>query len=238
MRSELPTWRKWVGTASIGIAICLGVGLVVTNPSASPHQMSGQAIAQDPSGAGASVVGDASYRPSRPSAPYAFLMTDDFGKPARWNPCEEISWSWESGSPKQRDLARAAFRKVSAVTSLNFVESSAGTKVRIMFEDLEPGILGYGSFYADPLAVVNGKDKDFVAKSGTLRVDPRATKLDDTRMLNLLMHEIGHIVGLAHVKARSQVMFREVQARTEFGAGDIAGLQQLGRQAGCLTRSN
>ena len=53
----------------------------------------------------------------------------------------------------------------------------------------------------------------------------------------LLLHELGHVVGLRHVTLTSQAMYplllqRQVSA---YHAGDLAGLRRLGRPAGCLT---
>ncbi len=54
----------------------------------------------------------------------------------------------------------------------------------------------------------------------------------------VLLHELVHLVGLAHVADRSQLMVSELSLHTnpraELGAGDVAGLRTLGRAAGCL----
>jgi predicted Zn-dependent protease len=53
---------------------------------------------------------------------------------------------------------------------------------------------------------------------------------------NLVQHELGHVVGLDHVQDRAQVMFPSISDKSPdgYGAGDRAGLAQLGAQAGCL----
>jgi len=46
---------------------------------------------------------------------------------------------------------------------------------------------------------------------------------------SVIEHELGHLVGLAHVSNVSQIMFPRAQpAVTEFGSGDLAGLAHAG----------
>lgn len=50
-----------------------------------------------------------------------------------------------------------------------------------------------------------------------------------------LMHEMGHVMGLDHVEDTSQIMAQGPGTGiSRFGAGDLAGLRQLGRDSGCL----
>lgn len=44
----------------------------------------------------------------------------------------------------------------------------------------------------------------------------------------VVMHEFGHLVGLAHVPDPHQLMYADTTGRTTFGAGDREGLRQLG----------
>ncbi len=51
----------------------------------------------------------------------------------------------------------------------------------------------------------------------------------------LLLHELGHAVGLDHVSDRGQVMAPELTSATppRYAAGDLAGLREVGKAAGC-----
>lgn len=53
----------------------------------------------------------------------------------------------------------------------------------------------------------------------------------------LLLHEIGHSLGLMHVGATSQTMYPSVVRRstTGYNTGDRAGLRKLGTSAGCVS---
>jgi hypothetical protein len=45
----------------------------------------------------------------------------------------------------------------------------------------------------------------------------------------IVMHELGHVVGLGHVDDPGELMYAENVGRTAFGPGDLRGLAALGR---------
>lgn len=53
---------------------------------------------------------------------------------------------------------------------------------------------------------------------------------------DLLLHELGHVVGLNHVGSNDEVMYPTIIRRGHAGynAGDRAGLARLGRAQGCI----
>jgi hypothetical protein len=54
---------------------------------------------------------------------------------------------------------------------------------------------------------------------------------------NLLLHELGHVVGLGHYANPVLLMNPSISSRTPngFAGGDLAGLAAVGRPAGCIT---
>ncbi len=54
---------------------------------------------------------------------------------------------------------------------------------------------------------------------------------------NLLLHELGHVVGLQHTSDRNQLMYPVLlgRARSGYRPGDLAGLRALGRSSGCVS---
>ena len=75
--------------------------------------------------------------------------------------------------------------------------------------------------------------------SGSVAIDATATAglpltFGPSTMGALLLHELGHVVGLAHVNDRGQIMNHFVSVGA-FGTGDLAGLAELGKQQGCFS---
>lgn len=49
-----------------------------------------------------------------------------------------------------------------------------------------------------------------------------------------ILHELGHVLGLGHVKAQGELMEFAGGGMATFGPGDLEGLKKVGRPAGCL----
>lgn len=52
---------------------------------------------------------------------------------------------------------------------------------------------------------------------------------DHDQALAVLLHEFGHVLGLAHVDAPGELMHHDNLGQTTFGPGDLEGLRRLGQ---------
>jgi hypothetical protein len=50
-----------------------------------------------------------------------------------------------------------------------------------------------------------------------------------------IQHELGHVMGMGHTKVYGELMQGSGGGALDWGEGDLEGLAQLGREAGCLT---
>lgn len=187
---------------------------------------------------------------------------DDEGRPARWDPCRPIAyvvnpaWMPERG---REDLAEA-LRRISAVSGLQFVDEGDTDELprrgRPGYQPerygdrwapllvawvppsatdlgLGTGAKGLAATTAVPTAAGGTLVTAQVALDAELRLasgfGPGSTEGE------VLLHELAHAVGLGHVDDPTQVMYYQTtNSESTFGAGDRAGLEALGRPAGCL----
>jgi hypothetical protein len=194
-----------------------------------------------------------------PGGHFEFMATqrgsDD---PVRWNPCHEIHYVVNpDGSPPQYlQLVESGVAEVERRTGLAFEYdgSSDDRNFQDRFAnngDAQPVLIGWaddkevpdlegdvagigGATYAE----VGGR-RTYVTGMVILDTDTYASLISskdaeavEAVELAVLLHELGHLVGLAHVKDRGEIMYGDGVTRSSYGTGDLKGLAKLGA-GGC-----
>ena len=178
--------------------------------------------------------------------------------PVTWSPCRPVRYvTRQANAPVGGASAvSSALAEVGHATGLKFVD--AGTTTEGPSEDravYQPA--RYGKRWAPVLiawatptevpdfgvdilgeagpSAVRRPDGATTYVSGTVYLDPaKFTEIaasDGTAAAKvIILHELGHLVGLAHIGDPADVMFPRTSAQTTtYGPGDLGGLAALGR---------
>lgn len=239
---ETPTW--WTGTHTLRVT---APGTDVEEPAST-----------DP----AEVTVERGYRP-RSGSSHRFFSTTGTGV-ARWDPCDVIDYrinlqgAWSGAAAD----VRTAFDRVSEATGLRFRYAGA-TSFR--YYDTRLPYVSAEAFPQNADFVLNWRPRSAVARfragavglggsqtsgvvgtahersMGAVTLNsgwrPQGSRSSvRSQRLQLLMHEIGHTIGLDHVQDKRQIMFPVIQRglSPEYATGDLLGLAALGAGGGCF----
>jgi hypothetical protein len=191
-----------------------------------------------------------------PDNDYTFTRTED-GAPVRYDPCEAIHYVIrEANAPAGGDkMIHDAVAKTARATGLVFVYDGTTTEPpaadRAKYQpgrygdrwapvliswttpDEMPSFIGDVAGFGGSSPVQAGQ-APWVYVSGQVQLDgPAARKLIDqgssAEVEAILLHEVGHVVGLGHSASKDELMYRSTDGTvTDFGPGDLAGLALLG----------
>ena len=232
----------------------LGLGAITTRPGLRP----GVDVPSGPGEVAAAPLGVPPLPPAGLGG-YAFSMSDADGSPVAFDPCRAVHYVVrpDGQPPGGRELLAWAFSQLSAATGLRFVDdgetAEAPSETRAPYQrdvygdrwapvlvvwssDAETSMLADGVLgRAGPDSFGTGEDASVRLVSGLAVFNGGALGLqlasgDDSKARAVLLHELGHLVGLAHVPDPYQVMFdTNAYPLAAYRAGDLRGLEQLGR---------
>jgi len=187
-----------------------------------------------------------------PGGHYEFLASQrGSDEPVRWNPCREIHYvvNPDGSPPNWLEMVDVGVAEVETRTGLAFRYD--GTTDERNFEDRFapdgdplPVLVGWADSEEVPeldgdvagiggatYAEVGGR-RAYVTGMVVLDVDTydklASSKDADSVQLAVLLHELGHLIGLAHVEDQGEIMYADGVTRTSYGTGDLDGLARLG----------
>lgn len=187
--------------------------------------------------------------PRRAGGHYAFIKTQPGShNPVTYDPCQPIPYviNARGGPADTTEIVEAAIARISAASGLEFTDH--GRTDDTDFEHREPGdpvLIGFvgpatlKKMSKEDRAVglggstaVGGDIGRFVYRTGMVALrsdwfgDPR---VPDAQKTAVVMHELGHVLGLAHVADTGELMAASNDGQTALGPGDRQGLALLGR---------
>jgi hypothetical protein len=253
------------------LAVATAAALTIAPPDVPLTQARSTATATATATPTASHSAAASGAPTGPGGPYTFLdVTYEGGKkvPIRWNPCQPLEYQLEfqvrpAGA---RAAVAAAIDQTSLATGIPFrYDGTTTVGPHVLFDRFFLAD-ALGSVYRPVLiTVVSGET--FQTFEPSKRAVAFAHPEEGNRELNhqyvagivvvdgsvhyaqqgrwsfamVVQHELGHLMGLGHVRATDELMFSfETAPHTipdpisGWGPGDLEGLQRLGADQGCL----
>lgn len=192
------------------------------------------------------------------SGAYAFMVTATDGKPVTYDRCRPIHYAVNpTGMPHGGlELLHSAVREISAASKLRFVADGLTSESLAETRELRqpqrygdrwaPVLIGWADATSYPLlagdvAGVGGSSVVAPDGPGSERYVTGQVALNrawfatvmahpgrDADARTVVMHELAHVVGLAHVHDPNEVMVESGIEVTEWGPGDRRGLAAVG----------
>ncbi len=196
--------------------------------------------------------------PASDPTSYALLFpaTDGEHNFGAYDPCRPIHYVVrpDNAPPGADELIVEAVAEISGATGLQFIDDGATAEAPSLRRELHqparygerwvPVLIAWSTPAESPAlgGKAAGQGGSYPVTSGPFRVlvtgqaildaeyaaDVMARPNGRNYVQALIMHELGHVVGLGHVDDPTQLMYSGNVGITELGAGDRAGLALLG----------
>lgn len=174
----------------------------------------------------------------------AFVKVDANGQPARWDPCAPAFWKlYKVGLPKGSIRATVnAMRQLKKATGINFIYLGAASAAEMDNPPAHTIVVGFTSALPKTRAGIarstfgGGPNGSLVILSAQVKISRLTAKRSATRfpeMLPVLLHELGHAVGIGHSSSTREVMNPFVVPVYKYQGADLVKLAAVSAQNGC-----
>lgn len=195
--------------------------------------------------------------PAEQIGEYKFLFTLDDGTVIRWDPCTALRYvvNYQGAPSFAAEILAGAIADVENATGIDFVDGGTTGRGRDgTVPDGADAIIAFttpgesGGLLPSSAAGVGGANWLFPGDAPARLVDGLVLinasdmagytsrygeQFGRDVLRTVLLHELGHMVGLDHVNDVRQVMY-PVSEALFYGSGDREGLRLLGRSQGCV----
>jgi hypothetical protein len=258
MRTAIAMNRPALFFAALASAAVLAAPLAPLDAVTMPVHRTGDAgstVPQAPADATRTVHRPRAGHAKKTSARATAWTREDPSFPFRWDGCEPIPYRVNLGGTPPRNLRvlKAALAQISAASGFTF--RYAGPTSAVPFErgsDAMDQVPGDGLTVAWTTAAVVPRlagsvvglggpgvsdervGTQWQVESAGVAIDKSARlstrTADGPTLLSLLLHELGHAMGLGHSPSKANVMYAGLGpwSRPYLGPGDLAGLHDLG----------
>lgn len=187
-----------------------------------------------------------------PKGSYTFSLLDPSGEPVRFEVCKTLTWSVD-GSEAEKALTRSAMAELTTASRLSFKEvpwdgfrplidrlpseldHPMNLVVRWTDASEAPDLAGDVAGVTETRSWMNGsRTRHWISFAAVaIERDPRTVpqRSGGNTVWPILLHELGHAVGLSHAEDQAQLMFPSTWPGTadHYQSGDRAGLAKVGR---------
>jgi hypothetical protein len=116
-----------------------------------------------------------------------------------------------------KEKFRLAFEEWSSITKVNFKEAAINESadIKIIIADIEQSAIGYPNFHQKPCSDIKGQ------------IIFKRNEYSCTNIYGLILHEIGHVLGLGHVNSLNVMHPNQSASYNKLQPGDIQGIQSI-----------